>query len=323
MEQSVTDGVSDAEYDCKKADVDKQVNAVIESLFCKAHLDNFPTIKRFLVIGLASHLIHLEEIEYILPDDSKLRHTPLFTSSLIADIKQHVRVAMPWEDHYKYFAPATGIPPHIINYQYFDEIKAILKKIPDEFGAKLDARQMNGQVSLAQMKEMFEGGELMLTTARDIKSLKQSAIAADAEGCSATQSRRKTFTWHLHPDGMHRRVPPTWTFPMLALQHMYQLRHCGNKVKEIPPMKYFSRYDVSFPGIKSGQVRLNKVKQLMTCIDEAAKSNGAKPTRGMTLADASSCFNAGRAGINISSTTETGRKREIGLLKWASVIKYF
>ena len=101
LEKSVTDGVPDGEYKAKKADVDRQVTEALETLCCKEHLDNFKTIKRFLVIGLASHLVHLKEIEELIPDNSKLRHTPLFTSNMIPDLKQHVRVAMPWEDHYK------------------------------------------------------------------------------------------------------------------------------------------------------------------------------------------------------------------------------
>ena len=65
-----------------------------------------------------------------------------------------------------------------------------------------------------------------------------------------------------------------------------------------------------------------EVKQLMQSIDKAAASNGTKPKRGMTLAEATTCFNAGRTGINIPTTTLTGRRREIGLLKWTSVMKY-
>ena len=85
LEKSVTDGVPDGEYNAKKADVDQQVTEALESLFCKEHLDNFKTIKRFLVIGLASHHTHLDAIEKLIPANSKLRHTPLFTSNVIPD----------------------------------------------------------------------------------------------------------------------------------------------------------------------------------------------------------------------------------------------
>ena len=43
---------------------------------------------------------------------------------------------------------------------------------------------------------------------------------------------------------------------------------------------------------------------------------------GMSLADANECFAAGRSGINVPITTPTGKRRDIGLLRWTSVIKY-
>ena len=89
----------------------------------------------------------------------------------------------------------------------------------------------------------------MQTMARDIKALKATALRANAAGDSDASPRQQKFTWHLHGDGMHRRVPPTWTFPNLSLQHMYQQWHCGNEVKKTPPMRYFTAHDVTFPGI--------------------------------------------------------------------------
>ena len=76
LEKSVTDGVPDGEYDAKKADVDRQVTEALTTLFCKAHLDKFKTIKRFLVIGLASHLTHLDAVEKLIMAQIKL----IFTS---------------------------------------------------------------------------------------------------------------------------------------------------------------------------------------------------------------------------------------------------
>ena len=87
MEKSVTDSVPDDEYNVKKADVDGQVTHTLKSRLYKEHLDNFKTIKQFLVIGLASHLTHLDAIDELIPENSKLRHTPLFTSNMIPDLK--------------------------------------------------------------------------------------------------------------------------------------------------------------------------------------------------------------------------------------------
>ena len=124
----------------------------LASIFGRERIDNFKTIQRFLVIGLASHFRHYDEINKLLPDSSKIRHMALYTSLLVASLKKHVRIAMPWEDHYKYFSPATGIPPHVINYRYFEEIKSMLSKLPEEIGTQMDTRQFNGQISLDQVK---------------------------------------------------------------------------------------------------------------------------------------------------------------------------
>ena len=65
-------------------------------------------------------------------------------------------------------------------------------------------------------------------------------------------------------------------------------------------------------------MHLSKVKLLMECIDKEATSKNTKPKSGMTLAMANICSSAGRLGINIPSTTPTGKRREIGLLEWTA-----
>ena len=92
---------------------------------------------------------------------------------------------------------------------------------------------VNGQISLAQMRETFEGEVLICSMARDIASLKRSMMQ-NAEVDDNGEPKEKKFKWHQHSDGMMRRVPSTWAFPMLVLQHVYQQWHSGNKLKEPP-----------------------------------------------------------------------------------------
>jgi hypothetical protein len=73
----------------------------------------------------------------------------------------------------------------------------------------------------------------------------------------------------------------------------------------------------------SARVRLNEVKQLMEIIDKTASRNGAKPVRKMNMSTTNTCFLRGKAGLKIPTTTPTGRKRDIGRLKWSSAITYF
>ena len=107
--QSLTaGGVSVDDYETRKAQVDAQVQEGINQIFGAEALAAFPSINRFLTVGLASHLMHRDAIDNRLPSESNFRHTALFTSAVFLSLKEHVRIAMPWDDHYKYFAPATG-----------------------------------------------------------------------------------------------------------------------------------------------------------------------------------------------------------------------
>jgi len=131
-----------------------------------------------------------------------------------------------------------------------------------------------------------------------------------------------TLDWqYVHPDGVRRRVPPTWSFPHCNLQDMYMLWHCGDYQNRISPMKSFDNSDVNFLG-KRARMNLNEVKNLMATIDEEASRKGLPPSLTMTLAQASTCFRAGLGGFNFSSTTPTGKQRNILRLKWSTLTKY-
>lgn len=126
---------------------------------------------------------------------------------------------------------------------------------------------------------------------------------------------------YVHPDGVRRRVPPTWTFPHSNLQEMYILWHCGDYQNRISPMKLFDNTDVSFLG-KRARMNLNEVKNLMATIDEEATRKGNIPGPTMTLNQAAACFQAGLSGFNFSATTPTGKQRNILRLKWSTLTKY-
>ncbi len=328
-DRSVKKGVPEEDYDEKKKEVNAEVEEVLNCIFTSERLEKFPTIYRFLEVGLASFLIHSKTIAECIPSTSTLLHLPLFTMTKVYKLKQHVRIAMPWDDHYKYFSQSTGIPPHVINYQHFAEIKELIKKLPTQFEESLDARQFNGAISLPQMKELMKEAqsEQNAAMAADIATIKKAMEDGKLLSVDSSPDEEedpdygKQFDLHLHPDGTLRKVPPDWTFPMNQLQQMYQYWHCGNQLQKICPMKYFHSSDVSFLG-DSTRIRLNEVKQLMEIIDKTASQNGAKPTKKMNMSSTNTCFLRGKVGLKIPTTTPTGRKRDIGRLKWSSAITY-
>ena len=126
---------------------------------------------------------------------------------------------------------------------------------------------------------------------------------------------------YVHPDGVRRRVPPTWTFPSGNLQEMYLLWHCGDYQNRISPMKLFTSSDMSFLG-KRARSNLNEVKNLILPIDEEATRKGKPPAPTMTINQASECFQAGVTACDFSATTPTGKHRNIMRLKWSTLTKY-
>lgn len=344
VEQSCFDGVSEAEYAERQQAVDREVNHALDAIFGRDQLESFPSLRQILRIGLASHLIHVDSIERLLPVGSPYRTTPVFLDPSIRQLKEHVRIAMPWEGHYKYFAPASGLPPHVVLYAYVrglredwnrgnDAVLSAIESIPGKMENILDARHMIGDLSLDQIASALENRPMMQGISRDIAALKK--MIEDGAFRSSNQQRpneqiqmtpgtseRRRCNLFQHPDGKLRRVPPHWRFPSVGLQHMYQYWHCGNPSENISPMKFFDVTDVEFVGSKRARVSFYEVRKLMTLIDNRAEANGNHPlTETMTFQQAASCFLSGESAINILRATPTGRTRVKGKMMWSTVVK--
>ena len=163
--------------------------------------------------------------------------------------------------------------------------------------------------------------------AKDVRILRKTLEeGVDPEGktlCTAggsSQQEQKRYDWYTHQDGF-RWVPLHWAFPQLALSHMYVYWHCGDGDHFISPMKKFRGSDVAFLG-KRALTSLREVARLMTIIDDESKRKGTPPQRVMSIVEANTCFAVGRSGLGVNPVSPTGRVRDLGLLRWQSVIKY-
>jgi hypothetical protein len=331
IEESIRSHVSDRVYQNKKKEVDRKVRLVLDSIFGYENMRNFPAIHQFLRIGLASHLHHLDKIEELLPPNANLRGTALFTNPLVSELKQHVRIAMPWDGHYIYFADSSGLPPHVMELAKLRSIEEKVDKVPDVTAAKIEtlfeSHQMNGPVSLTQMKKLVENSPTMKMMAAAVSRLEVLA----QERAPTTEPREvENFTGGIgtrydlfnHPGGIQRRIPPDWKIPMLSIQHMYLQWHCGNEAKKISPIKNFDQRDLSCLGTRAKK-SFSELKRMMGAIDKAATESGVPPKKGyMTQAEAASCFLHGQHGLNIPATTPTGKPRNIARLTWSSAVKY-
>lgn len=350
LEQSLKDGVSETDLAERQKLVDIEVNDALDSIFGAENLQAFPTVRRILRIGLASHLFHLEKYDGpvyaadprpIIPDTSQLKLTALYTNPRVQQLKQHVCIAMPWEAHYTYFKPASGIPPHVMLYAYIKSLDVQVQDIPNKIEQMLDRRQMAGPLSLDQIARAVENGPRIAGMASDLASLRQ-LIAANASGVAShggsndvvldmrdttavtvQHANARLHRQYLHSDGKHRRVPPSWKFPKLSLQGMYQYWHCGDESKHVPPMKFLVASDVNFLG-KRAKTSLYEMKKVMEVIDGEASRQGAPPHMHMSLREANTRYFRGERAIHtvVPDKTPSGRLRIISKMKWCTIVKY-
>jgi hypothetical protein len=337
LKQSLENGVSATELAERQKVVDHQVQQALVSIFGEENLRAFPSIQRLLRVGLASHLIHFDSYNQpvyatdprpILPPSAALRMTALFTNPAIQSLKQHVAVAMPWENHYTYFKPASGLPPHVILYAYIKGLDIKLDGLPKMIEDLLDKRQMAGPLSLDQIARAVENGPVMRAMAADLASLRARSIresGADAGVGDSTTPRMmaRLHRQYNHPDGKSRRVPPSWTIPKLSFQAVYQYWHCGDEANNIPPMKYLTKSDVDYLG-RGARIRLSEMRKLVAILDNEATVKGHAPKQYMTLAEANTCYYHGEKAVLafVPAKTPKGRSRVVSMMKWTTVVKY-
>jgi len=113
-----------------------------------------------------------------------------------------------------------------------------------------------------------------------------------------------------------KRTPTTYKFPMLNLERMYLLWHCGDDDQQISAMKYFNKKDVAH--VARGIASLSEVRKLMGNIDLEARKRGMEIKDGMTPSEAIACLRAGYPGLGIPPKTPDGRPRDILRMKWSS-----
>jgi hypothetical protein len=346
LRQSMEEGISEVELAIRQRVVDRDVNAALDSIFGAERLRAFPSIRRLLRIGLASHLIHYDAFESpvyvtdprpIIPPNATIRLTPLFTNPRIQQLRQHVAIAMPWEAHYKYYKPASGLPPHVILYAYVKSLDLQIQDIPRKLEELLDRRQMAGPLPLEQIARAVENGPRiaamaagMTAMAEDIRALRTAAqnnstgeVTNNVDNRGGNDPTARLHRQYRHPDGKERRVPVSWQIPKLTVQSMYLYWHCGDETRQIPPMKYFHNSDVEHLG-KSARVRLSEMRKVMGAIDAASAAKGFPAANNMDHTMANTCYFHGESAIIdlVPAQTNKGRDRLVSRMKWTTVIRF-
>lgn len=212
---------------------------------------------------------------------------------------------------------------------------AVLDKEAAKAGKRISAKPSHSEIT-----ELFRLGvnglNIPLTTpggrVRDIFRLKWTTLTkykypkADEEGDGVKKlafdpAPAGDSEWlYEHEDGAKRRVPSTWTFPMVSLQDIYVLWNCKDEENMIMPMKTFTSLDVSF--LPKGKKNLNEVRGMMNIINNAAILKGHQIKAFMSKSEALASFSAGVDALNISPVTPQGKTRDIAATKWQSASRY-
>lgn len=123
-----------------------------------------------------------------------------------------------------------------------------------------------------------------------------------------------------HNDGIERRVPSTWQFPMLGIQDMYVYWHCGDAEHKIPPMKLLGKGDVTFKkGLKEN---LSECRTIMTLIDLEAQKKGMAVKTVTTPAEATNLVTCGITGIEIPPKADGTPEKETLSLSWKYIAEH-
>jgi hypothetical protein len=179
-----------------------------------------------------------------------------------------------------------------------DAIPALINALPAKFEALLEEKQMNGPISMAQMRTLVETSPAMIrmeqrmdrTAARLEEYLNIAENRAPVGRNNSSGSASTVYEEFLHPNGLRRRIPPDWDWPNLLMRHAYVYWHCGDPAKRIAPMKRLEKKDFTGKLQKRGVRTLGELRPLMGKIDSAAKTKGVQVKKVMTQAEANTFF---------------------------------
>ena len=136
------------------------VKKTIEELFAKE--DELPShIFELISFLFAALCFHIDFLETTLPNESKLRASPLFNACAGFEFCTEAQIAYPWSET-SYTPQQSGIPPHTMLLVEMEKMKNLLEKqgnmIVDSMRTELDKRDIGGLDY--QVKELL--GEVII-----------------------------------------------------------------------------------------------------------------------------------------------------------------
>ncbi|KAE9341166.1 hypothetical protein PF008_g10753 [Phytophthora fragariae] len=149
-----------------------------------------------------------------------------------------------------------------------------------------------------------------------VADLVEKLTTTSAPDTNSTEEERESQPCH-YWGGKFRRVPTEYDIPDCSVRHVWLLWLCGNKAKQVPPLRLLDGHDM--PSRKL-QKRLSQLRYVMRKIESCATSKGLLQ-RTLTIEEATQVFLDCADSVAVPDTTEQSRKRRRGQLSWATVGK--
>ena len=132
-----------------------------------------------------------------------------------------------------------------------------------------------------------------------------------------------------HSDGIVRRVPQYWTFPLCTLDRAYVWWHCGDPTHKIGPLKETRTAD--FHHVHRGDKNFAELRNVMKVIDEFIQKQGLTqhgwshdhmdPSQALAVFQKFQTLHEQGKGAFSWPDLPSGRpRRPLDQLKWASVV---
>ena len=207
------------------------------------------SLGRLTLMHSASTLFHRNWIVSALNGNHILRVTCslLRNNELLGKINRNpsiIAVSFPWNDNKAF----TSIRPHVALMQQIMQVKDKQSELVNDFIQQLRAtlEEMGvdgGQMSENNLRSIHSNFEDRLNRIGVLDQTQQHQLPGEVERNRVENGRK--YNLHTYGNKM-RRVPEDWIFPRCGVADLY--RHdwwIGDSVRQIPPLKYLEKHDVS------------------------------------------------------------------------------
>jgi len=288
---------------------------------------NLPSNANYMAeFVLASIIYHHTFLENTLPSHHRLFYSPLFRDrSALEKLKNLVecRLNLPGDS-----MVATGIPPHIALLQQMQSLSSsftavipalnrVSSEVVDGVVQVIETRAIGaGTVTRDGLETLLNsclertGIMTLIDTIRNPSNPTSTTVSSNQANSSITN---RAHMW----GGRFHLVPENFTFLDAACLVAWQYWICGDRGKELPPLRNLSPDDMSTKDLKK---RLSDFKYLMGLLEREAREKGLWKNDA-TVQEAIDMFESCKENVlNLEGKSENNRRRRPEQIKWTTMV---